>query len=287
MKLKLSLKNSTKAALLFNLIFSLLLYGCENQLEPTYKDRDIPFVIKKICKEEYDLDVTTIRTHNTLWVYAPLNKILHKDYDGINKNKIFDEEMSEKLRNILTTIGRVLISSDNTPEFFALLVSDINLGIDYTLIGYTLDIKKSYAEFIPWTEANRRYVMQFKLSPEASGDKIGTHLIAADIRLPDFLAMQIAQRIVILLQDDKFKKYLKIKNVEGKFNEGTFSFDYDIEQIALPDRQIDLKREMLKTIAYCIRTYEFKDFSDVEINDLKMNDKTIFSKAALWEKPTE
>ena len=287
MKLNLSLKNSAKAALLFSLFFSFLLYGCENQLEPTYKGRDIPFVIQKICREEYGLNVTTIRTHNTLWVYAPLNKILHKDYDGIKEDKIFDEGMSEKLRNILTTIGRVLISSDNAPEFFALLVSDINLGIDYTLIGYTLDIKKSYAEFIPWTEANRRYVMQFKLSPEAVGDKTGTHLRAMDIRLPDFLAMQISQRIASSLQQDTFKKYLNVKKFDGKFNEGTFSFDYDIKQIALPDKQTDLKKEMLKIIAYCIRTYEFKDFSDVEINDLEMNDKTIFSKAAIWEKPTE
>jgi hypothetical protein len=287
MKLKPSLKNSAKVALLFSLILSLLFCGCGNQLEPTYKDRDIPSVIQKICKEEYGLSVTTRRTHTTLWVYAPLDKILHKDYDGIKQDKIFDEEMSEKLRNILTTIGRVLISSNNTPDFFALLVSDINIGIDYIIIGSTIDIKKSYASFIPWTEANRRYVMQFRLSPEAIGDKTGEHLRATDISLPNFLAMQIGQRIALLIQQDTFSKYFKIKKIDGKFNDGIFSFDYDIEQIATPIKPIDLKKEMLKTIAYCIRTYDFQDFSDVEINDLAMNDKSIFSKAAIWSKPTE
>lgn len=166
MRLKPSLKNLVKAALLFNLALYLNLAGCQSQIEPTYKEKDIPYLVKQICKDEYRLDVTTKRTATTLWIYAPLTKILDKEY-GIKEDKIFDEEMLDKLRNILTTIGRVLISSDYTPEFFALLASDINIGIDYIVIGNVLDIKKSYAGFLPWTEANRRYVIKLKLDPKA------------------------------------------------------------------------------------------------------------------------
>lgn len=275
-----------KSALLFSLLICLSLSGCQISTEPTYKEKDIPYIVKKICKDEYNLEVTTKRTPTTLWIYAPLPKILHKDY-GIEADKTFDEEMMEKLRNILTTIGRVLISSDNAPEFFALLASDINLGLDYTLIGSVLDIKKSYAGFIPWTEANRRYVIKFNLSPDAIGDKEGGHLQAYDIKLPDFLAEQIAQRIGAQFQEETFKKYFKIEELSGKFNNGAFIFEYSIKQISKPQKKIDIQEEILKTITYCIKTYEFKDFSSVGINNLLIQDRVILNRQAVWARPLE
>ena len=286
MRLKPSLKNSEKVALLFNLALCLNLAGCQSQIEPTYKEKDIPYFVKQICKDEYRLDVTTKRTATTLWIYAPLTKILDKEY-GIKEDKIFDEEMLDKLRNILTTIGRVLISSDNTPEFFALLASDINIGIDYIVIGNVLDIKKSYAGFLPWTEANRRYVIKLKLDPEAIGDTTGKHLEAYDVKLPDFLSEQIAQRIGVQFQEEGRKKYFKVEKAEGKFLNDTFILEYAIQQIAKPDKEIDIKKEILNTITYCIKTYEFKDFSLLELTDLVRQDKLVLNKAAIWARPTE
>ena len=287
MRLKPSLKNLVKAALLFSFLVAILLYGCfDNPLEPTYKEKDISYFVKQICKDEYRLDVTTKRTATTLWIYAPLTKILDKEY-GIKEDKIFDEEMLDKLRNILTTIGRVLISSDNAPEFFALLASDINIGIDYIVIGNVLDIKKSYAGFLPWTEANRRYVIKLKLDPEAIGDTTGKHLEAYDVKLPDFLSEQIAQRIGVQFQEEGRKKYFKVDKAEGKFLNDTFILEYAIQQIAKPDKEIDIKKEILNTITYCIKTYEFKDFSLLELTDLVRQDKLVLNKAAIWARPTE
>ncbi|MFA5096597.1 MAG: hypothetical protein WC478_04570, partial [Candidatus Omnitrophota bacterium] len=189
MKSKPSSKTSARPALLLLSAIALFLSGCSGNIEPTYKEKDIPYLIKNICKEEYGLDVTAQRTSRTIWIYAPLNKILSKDY-GVKEDKIFDEEVLEKMRNIIGTIGRVLISSDNTPDFFVFLASDIVLGIDYTMIGSVLDIKKSYADFIPWTEANRRFVNRFKAVPEAIGDTTGFHFIPYNIKMEDFLAEQ-------------------------------------------------------------------------------------------------
>ncbi len=280
MKSKLSLKILAGPALLLISAASILLSACSGQIEPTYKEKDIPNIIKKICKEEYSLDVTTQRIHNTLWIYAPLNKILSKDY-GVIEDKIFDDEIMEKIRNIIMTIGRVLISSDDTPDFFVFLASDINLGIDYTMIGCVLDIKKSYAEFIPWTEANRRYVTKFKVSPEAIGDTTGFHFLAYDIKMSDFLSEQIAQRIGVRFQDEELKKYFKVDKSEGKFNDGVFSFEYSINQTALPKKTVDIKNEALKIIAYCLKTYEFTDFSGITLTDLSTQSKLNFNKTAL------
>jgi hypothetical protein len=269
-------------ALYLSLIFiPLFITGCSfKPIEPTYKEEDIPRIVKQICKDEYNLEITTKRTPTTLWIYAPFSKILHKDY-GVKEDKIFDEEMIDKLRNILITIGRVLISSDNTPEFFALVASDINLGLDYIIIENVLDMKKSYAGFIPETEANRRYVIDLKIAPEAIGDTMGTHLKTYNIKLPDFLAKQIAQRIGAQFQVDERKKYFKVEKSEGKFSNDTFTFEYSIEEIAKPAKEIDIQKEISNIIAYCLNTYEFKDFLLVEIKNAFTGEKSVYSRLAL------
>jgi hypothetical protein len=285
MRLKLSLKNSIKPALLFcSLLVPIFLYGCSTRIEPTYKEKDIPYLVKNICKDEYNLDVVTQRTGSTLWIYAPLQKILHEDY-GVNKDKIFDEGMVEKLRNILTTIGRVLISSDNTPEFYALVASDVNLGLDYAIIGNALDIKKSYSGFLPWTEANRRYLLRLRMSPEAIGDQTGYHVEAYDIQLPEFLAEQISQRIGAEFQDENMKKYFQVEKSDGIFSDNAFYFEYSIKQIAKPEKEIDVRKRVLDIITYCIKSYEFKDFSEVVLTDLLTQDKLNLNQGAIWGRP--
>lgn len=273
--------------LCINLGISIIfLSGCQGKIEPTYKEKDIPSIVKKICKDEYGLDVTTQRTHNTLWIYAAVDKILHKDY-GVKKDKIFDEELMDKLRNILNTVGRVLISSDNTPDFFALVASDVKIGLDYTIIGNVLDIKKSYAGFIPWTEANRRYVLKFQIAPSAIEDYGGWHLKAYDIKLPDFLAEQIAQRIGLPFQEENLKDYFRVEKSEGKFTQRVFTFEYAIKQIAPPEKEIDIEKTVLSTIAYCLKTYEFKDFSGVIVKNLISGDTLELNQAAILTKSTD
>ncbi|MFC1674454.1 hypothetical protein ACFL1K_00970 [Candidatus Omnitrophota bacterium] len=285
MRSKQSLRNSARSALLFFSLFALLsLAGCEYRIEPTYKEKDIPHIIKNICQDEFDLEVITKRTHNTLWVYAPMAKILHEEY-GLKEDKFFDEGMSEKLRNILMTFGRVLLSSDNAPEFYAILASDINLGIDYTMIGYLLDLKKSYAQAIHWMEANRRYVIKLDVAPDAIADTTGEHLKAFDIKFADFLAEQIGQRIGAKFQDENWKNYFLVEKTEGRFSEGVFSIEYSISPLAPLQQEIDIKEEILNIATYCIRTYGFEDFSRVELTDLQSGDLLILGKDAIMKRP--
>ncbi|MBU3959049.1 MAG: hypothetical protein KKE91_04240 [Candidatus Omnitrophica bacterium] len=283
MPLRPSLKNVEKPALLFNLalfsiIISLSLSACSCPIEPTYKEEDIPSAVKQICKDEYNLEVINKRTPTTLWIYIPLSKILDKDY-GIVENKIFDQELTDKLRKILNAVSRVLISSDHTPEFFVLLSSDITMGLDYTIAGCVEDIKKSYAGVIPWTEANRRYVVKLNLSPEAIGDETGKHLPLYDIRMGDFLAEQIAQRIGERFQEEGLKQYFKIEKSQGAFYNNSFIFEYSMEYLSQPEIKINIFQEILDIVTYCIKTYEFKDFSGLEIADLITEDRLILNQA--------
>lgn len=285
MRLKPSSKNLARAALLLVSFFLYIsLSGCQESFEPTFKEKDIPYLVKQICKDEYKLDVITEMTPTTLWIYIPLQKILDKEY-GIKEGKILDEEMTDKLRNILTTVGRVLLSANKAPEFFALWSSDINIGLDYILIGNVLDIRKSYAGNLPFTEINKRYVMKFSVNPEAIQDKIGRHIKFYNVSMPDFLIQQIVQRTSVGFQRESFKKYFKIDKIDGIFNNGAFILEYSVKPLGRPDKPIDVMKEILNTVTYCVKIYDFQDFSQVEINDLITQDKIVLSKAEILARP--
>ena len=259
-----------KNGLVFSLIFcGFLSAGCfPDDIQPSYKEADIPVTIKKICREECSINVRPIRVGNTLWVYAPQPRLLHADF-GKNPDKIFDEALLDKARNILTSISRVLLSSDKAPEFFILVLSDINIGLDYSLTANILDIKKSAAGMIPWNEANKRYVIAFEQSIDAKGDVRGDHLKVYDIKLPEFLSRQIAQRVRMLFQEEAIKKYFSLKDVSAGFRDRVFAFEYSMDKKAEPKEKPDIPRAILNIIAYCFKSYDFKDFSRVKIKDLQ------------------
>lgn len=277
MKLKQSSRNSAKCALPLVSLFTLFICGCSCPLEPTYKEKEIPRIIKNICKEEYGLDITTSRTKTTLWVYAPMDKLMHKDF-GIKEEKYFDDDIMEKAANINITIGRVLMSSDNTPEFYVLLLSDIKLGIDYSMACNVLDMKKLYAGFIPEEEARKRYVISINSVPEAIGDSTGFHFMPYDIAMPGFLKDQISQRISAYFQSEDLKGCFKVDKSEGEFNGGVFLFKYSIEEIAKPKRRIKIRNEILNIISYCLKTYEFKDFEVVSMLDLRNEERLNYTR---------
>jgi len=276
-----SLRNSARPALLFSLLLSFFSLSCQKEIPPTYKESDIPEAIKKICREEYSLQTTCFRTPTTLWIYAPMEQILHKEY-GVNESKLFDSEMIDKLRNILTTIGRVLLSADQSPEFFALAATDTNVGIQYTIIGNVLDMKKSYAGALPWTETNRRYVLNLKVAPELIRDNEGVNFKPYDILFEEFLSEQIAQRSGAFFNQEEMNKSFKVEKSNGAFRENSIVIEYAITQIADPPRPLDIKKEILDIATYCIKSYEFFDFAMLELSDLVRQDKISLSNAAIW-----
>jgi len=285
MKLKPYLKNSANPALLFNLSLILLLFSsCSANIEPTYKEKDIPFHIQKICKEEYGLNVTTRLVGSTLWVYAALPRIIDKDY-AVTKDKIFDDQMNDKLRKIMTSIGRVLVSSDRAPEFYCLVISDTQeRGLDYTLIGSVMDMKKSYAGFIPWAETNNRYVRKLENAPLALGDSKGEHVRPYDISLPEFITLQISQRIADRFREADLKYLYQVNSIDIQFTPTTLIINADIipQELRLGSMENnDLTKQSLRIVALVTRAYDFRDYINVEINDIKNGRRKIFNRTAV------
>lgn len=280
-KSKRSLKNTANPAFhsLILFILTFFIFGCAAELAPSYKESDIPYHIKKICKNEYGLDVVTKASNNSLWIYAPLQRIIHKDFPK-DKNKLLDDAMVEKLRNIIITVGRVFLSADKAPEFYCLVASDVTeIGIDYTLIGYVLDIKKTNDGYIPWNEANRRYVVKIEINPEALNDNQGEHIKPYDIQLGDFLAEQISQRSGAYFQEATMKKLFKIEKLSGRYSDETFFFDYTLQSLAKSEFKV--KDKLREIITYVLKSYEFKNFLMVEIKDMLSENKLVLSKATI------
>jgi len=286
MKSKRYLKNPANPALpllksFLTILITASLFGCSTSFEPTYKERDIPEIIKKTCAEEFKMAVATQLAGNTLWVYYPIDRIINKDYE-VTKDKLFDEEMSNKLRNLTTVIGRVLISADRSPDFFCLVISDIKeRALDYMLIANALDIKKTYANFLPWPEMNKRYVVKLLNAPNALGDSTGEHIQPYDISWNEFIGNQISQRIESRFREDDYKALYSVKEVTAQFTPTTLVVNADIKMQELRIGNIRNDKiigESLKIIAQVIRAYNFKDFIQVEIHDTIEGKNSLFSR---------
>jgi hypothetical protein len=217
MKLKQFLLNTVKANLCKIIILSFILSSCK-PIQPTYREKDIQEAIRNICQSEYGFSVKTFWIGKTIWVYLPLERLL-------NEKMLFDEDTLERISQVDLAISRVLLSSDKPPDFYCITASDIKqFGADYTIIGWVPDIVQYQLGFISRDDFFNRLVRKAQVNPESLGDKEGKHLEVFDVKLSDFLAEQIAQRIETKFNKEKFT----VNKVGGYFEDDTFKFEYDI-----------------------------------------------------------
>ena len=288
MKLKRSSKNLVKVGLkLIPLI--LFLSACSSSVTPSFLQEDITQAINDICKKEYQLDLVTKLVGQTLWVYMPLEDIVTKPpkpekyierflvedkqnslsagvlkvsyaikpiaEKEVQQEMSLDKKVNEKIFNVLQVIRRVLFSTDNAkknnPLFFCIVTADIKNGFQIKQVFYLLDLKKLSYGFISQTEYQHRIVQDTLVSALIIGDSQGTHLDYQNITLEDFIAGQIQNRIRI-----KFQKPEVEKNV-------------------------DIDKEVLKIVSYTVNTYNFRNFSLLEMINLLTAKKTTLNHAAI------
>jgi hypothetical protein len=283
-----------RAGLLLNLLLIILcVSGCTSSTHPTYLKENIDEAIQNICKKEYNLDVKAKLKGLTLWIYLPLEDMFERSKEpekyveryvvehnldefkngtlkieylvrAVPEQEKYQElkyakSALEKINNVWKVLRRVLFSMERLkkgePEFFVLVTADIKMGIMMQEIFYYLDLKKVSYEFISWTEYQHRSIQDMQIAPEIISDKEGLYLNYREITLEEFIASQIQQRIRL-----KFQKPEVEKNA-------------------------DIDKEILKIVAYTLKTYGFKDFLSVELNNLLTNHKIILNQAAILARP--
>lgn len=289
-KSRLSLKNSVRAGL-HSLIFIILLslLGCSSSTAPSFQRESITTAIQDISKKEYGIDVKAKLFGHTLWVYLPIEELLTKkdkaetfperfqikentselngpvlkvgySIEAVSEKQVpqeygYDKKAIEKINNVWKVLRRVLFSMERSresePQFCCIVIADIKKGIVSRELFYYPDLKKVSYGFISWGEYQHRTVNESYLSPEAFGDKEGSFLMYGDITFREFIPKQIMHRVKL-----KFQKP-------------------EVENNA------DIDKEIRKIAEYTLKTYNFSDFSTLELDNLITENKTILNRNAV------
>ncbi len=263
----------------FLLSLPLLLSSCLD-IEPTYQRKNIDSSIKKICKEEYNLEVEVDEIGDTIWIYAPFRSL-------INEKGNLDKKVTEKIGDIMLSLQRVILSMDRPPKFYVFIASDIEkIGADLILIGFIPDIVKFQLRFISRDEFFQRRYLSFRVNPKALRDKKGLHIRKFNLDLEHFTALIIQQKIKNTFSSPELSPYFEIKKLGVEFNSQSRDFNILID-IERKEYQPNLPKpfeEALKIAQYYIcKVYELRDFYSLKIEDLNSGKIKILNRKALEE----
>jgi hypothetical protein len=162
------------------LAVSLLFLFLSCSAPPTYSRKNISQTIVAIAEKEFKLKVKAVSVGNTIWIYLPFKSALFIE-------KSWGKEISEAKREICLVLGRAALSMKEPPEFYCLLVSDIDAeGRDSYTIGRISDLVKFNLFFISSDDITKRTAFFSFPNPEAIGDATGRHMYPYDIQPEEF-----------------------------------------------------------------------------------------------------
>jgi len=261
------------------ILCSLLLFcvSCSS-VSPTYSRQEIDNVIKNICKEEFQLDVSTWDTGATVWIYAPFKKLLGED-------QRIDETIGENFRQIFLTLRRAILSMDKPPNFYVFIASDIeNKGMDLYYMGFIPDLVKLQLSLISLEDWRQREVFIYFPNEEALGDEDGTHITKFDITMGDFISFLVRQHILNTYGIQEMQEVVKLNKLDATYYNGKLSIMFDIE---LTDKEKELPNpfeEAKKATTKYLKIYKsLEEITEVEIHDLRTDSKRFYTKKALLE----
>lgn len=282
-------------------LFVLSQSGCA----PTYPKEIVDEAIVQLCREEYKIDVKVKILGKTVGVYIPLEGLFDMTLN-------ISKEASDKINDVLLSVSRVTLSTDAPLDFYIVIAQDPMLPeIEVVLLRYVVDLKMLHYDQISRGEFGKRMIISIKLTPQAQKEKvlrdvfsrlnieeadnlISEYLSASevmtigdigywndtffmkDIEMGEFLAMQIADRIkLMLIRHPSLKEIFKLNSIKGDFlremgrNLFRFSFEVaplDMTVIIMPDDYYDaILNIWLGETAEVLHGYKFDDFWNVEI----------------------
>ncbi|MCD4781202.1 MAG: hypothetical protein K8S27_11750 [Candidatus Omnitrophica bacterium] len=132
------------------------------------------------------------------------------------------------------------VKTDKAPEFLALVIADINKGIEVVSFLYLNDLKRvmSKLQSITPEEYRRRYVTELRGGTQIVDDKTGSHIKYRPLPLSEFIARQIKNRI-----------------------------DYQYKKSSFPPHNV-AKLEILNQTYQTMQAYAFKEYDKIYVYDL-------------------
>lgn len=179
------------------ILLPLSLTGCKSNLfNKTFSDKDeeIKKELIELAKKEYNSDIKVKIINKTIGVYFPVKKLLEDDKA---EEKKLNKETAEKIDRVIFLIHRVALSSNKDLDFYTVVVVDMESGEELSIAGYFYDVYRARLSDISKGEFSKRLLQGLNKNPKAINDWEGKNFEMKEIFLPDFLAIQIAQRIKI------------------------------------------------------------------------------------------
>ncbi len=288
---------------------------------PTYPKEQLPEMVKKICKIEYDMDVEVAVDGSTISIYHPMEGLL-------DANMGISEDAWDQISNLILIASRVVLSTDADIKFYCVITQDARLPeLQVVIIKYVEDVKRSMYRNISRGESFKRTLFSINLTPQAKKErtiekvfnKLGVDedtrqkvleeffrsppvklsdfgywrgkFYIRDITLEEFLADQISNRIKLDFRSDKnLSEKFKYKTSEGLFVStevgNAFIVKFKISDQS-DDEEIKLREEKIGKILKIVNTvvygYKFKNFSFLEMEDQLENVKLRVSMDNVYE----
>ena len=270
---KCALKN-----LLANIVLLFFVASCS--IPPTYSRKNIVDTIKRICRDEFNIEVNAWDIGDTIWVHTP-----SKIFDETGKWNVIDntrwsEEVSEQSRKIYSTLQRVLLSIDHPPKFYCFIMSDIDkFGLDWYRIVFIPDIIKYSFEqyaigYVSSEEINKRFVSFYQQTTQALGDKKGSHIKKYDMSMGEFIALLAKQEIESEFYRQDRRKNFDVNNLDIIYSKGKLDISFEIMIKKYEENLPDPMTKTTEIVKRLLGIYsEFHDIAKTTIRD-DFNKKT-------------
>lgn len=154
-------------------LISLFAAGCSQQ---SYQAGKLKEAVAGICQKEYGIsNVDAKVVGKTLGVFLPLDQLFARDFkEALTSGKVDNvenlfqpsEEAMNKVEDVLFTISRVVLSTDQPLDFYILKAADVdNTGLELVLEGTVEDVKRVRIWDISRDEYRKRVVHELRLNP--------------------------------------------------------------------------------------------------------------------------
>lgn len=244
-----------------------LLQGCAAPTYPT--QADMIEAVKRLCKDEYGVDVKAKISGKTLGVYMPIKGLFNL------KDMKLSPQALEKVDGVMLSVSRVALSGSREIDFYTVVTADEDVpGAEVTLTRYVKDLRRFIHRDISRGQFAKRMVVDVRFNPQAVIDRWTGGFTVDEVKMEDFICQQAARKITdeFSTNQDLAGKF-KITECVGKLNNRIFMFNVDIAREGLPISELihgkDWHEDVLllcgKIISHVIWTYSFKDFDKISI----------------------
>jgi len=251
------LRDLVRNVLLLSILVCILCSGCA----PSYPKEKLTESLIRICEKEYNISVQSKLVGKTIVVFLPLDELFD------TKLEILPGAI-EKIENVILSTSRVLFSTDADVDFYMIIAADVKTtAAELVLVRYMDDVYKFMNGWIKRGEYRQRVLWQINFDPEILKDSFFDFDIQ-ELKLPDFLAEQIAQRLNQIFASTVVHK-VKVKG----------QYDYQAKRFFFSAVVADNKRYkkiytpiIVKIADTVLEDYNFEDFNGIVVKNELLRD---------------